>query len=192
MGLQMLDIAPDIYSGGLNKYIIYPLNYFEFKWIQQMTHTMSRILQLLITLSVYMLIIKMPDGFHMSITHLLLFLINIFISSTLFFVMESLMEVTAFWAENVWSLSVLLRFLIGFFSGAWLSLSLFPNWSQVILDILPFKGMVYTPVRLLMGEVSLGEWMQVQIISMTWILIFGIILSLVWKKGRLLYSGVGI
>jgi ABC-2 type transport system permease protein len=62
----------------------------------------------------------------------------------------------------------------------------------VILNILPFKGMVYTPVRLLMGEVSFSEWMQVQIISMTWILIFGIILSFVWKKGRLLYSGVGI
>lgn len=192
MGLQMLDMAQDIYTGSLNKFIIYPLNYFQFKWIQQITHTMSRLLQLLITIGIYSLVIKMPEGVHFSFLNTFLFIVNLFISSSLFFVMEALMEVAAFWAENVWSLSVLLRFLIGFFSGAWLALSLFPSWAQSLLTVLPFKGMVYTPVKLLMGEVSFQEWIQVQAISMTWILIVGIILSLVWKRGRLLYSGVGI
>ena len=192
MGLQMLDISQDIYTGSLNKFIIYPLNYFQFKWIQQITHTFSRLLQLLITLFVYALIIKMPDGLQFKFTNLTLFIINVFISSSLFFVMEALMEVTAFWAENVWSLSVLLRFLISIFSGAWLSLSLFPAWSKPILAMLPFKGMVYTPVKTLMGEVTISEWVQAQVISMTWILILGIILSIVWKRGRYLYSGVGI
>lgn len=192
MGLQMLDISQDIYTGGLNKFIIYPVHYFQVKWIQQMTHTLSRLTQLLITFLLYLIVIKMPDGFHIKAINVFLFFINVLISSTLFFVMEALMELTAFWAENVWSLSVLLRFLLNFFGGAWLSLSLFPDWSQHMLTLLPFRGMIYTPVKLLMGEIGFSEWLQVQLISMTWILIITLVVVLVWRKGRLIYTGVGI
>jgi ABC-2 type transport system permease protein len=192
MGLTMLDINQDIYTGGLNKFIIYPINYFHFKWVQQMTQSLSRLLQLFVALGIYGVIVKMPIGFHFKTYNVLLFIINIFVSSSLFFVMEALMEVAAFWAENVWSLSVLLRFLINFLSGAWLSLSLFPSWSEPILAILPFRGLVYTPVKMLMGEVGFYAWLQVQLVSITWIIILGLIFSLVWKKGRMLYSGVGI
>lgn len=192
MGMQLLDMSQDIYTGNLNKFIIYPINYFEFKWIQQITHTMMRLSQLLITLIAFALIIKLPEEFHFKFINLFLFIINIFISSSLYFVMEALMEVFAFWAENVWSLSVLLRFLINFLSGAWLSLSLFPKWTENFLALLPFKGMVYTPVKLLMGEVTISEWFQVQIISITWILISFIIFSMIWKRGREMYTGIGI
>jgi ABC-2 type transport system permease protein len=157
-----------------------------------MTQAFSRLLQLLVAILVFAIFIKAPEDFHFSFINIPLFIINVLISSSLFFLMESLMELAAFWAENVWSLSVLLRFLIGLFSGAWLSLSLFPAWSQTIMSLLPFKGMVYIPVRLLMGEVSFNEWMYVQFISMTWILIMGLLVAIVWRRGRILYTGVGI
>ena len=192
MGMQLLDISQDIYMGSLNKFIIYPVSYFEFKWIQQITHTFSRLLQFFITLIAFLVCIKMPTEFHFKFINLCLFSINIFISSTLYFAMEALMEIFAFWAENVWSLSVLLRFLINFLSGAWLSLSLFPKWSEPFLAFLPFKGMVYTPVKLLMGELTINEWLQAQFISMTWILIMSVIVSLAWLSGRKTYTGVGI
>lgn len=192
MGLAMLDINQDIYTGGLNKFIIYPINYFEYKWIQQITQSFSKLLQLFVAIAIYALLIKMPVEFHFKISHLIYFIVNIFISSSLFFVMEALMEVVAFWAENVWSLSVLLRFLIYLFSGAWLALSLFPKWSQSIMSFLPFKGIVYTPVKMLMGELPVKDWLQVQLVSIVWIFILGLLFIVVWKKGRLTYTGVGI
>lgn len=191
-GLLALNINEDIYSGGLNKYIIYPLSYFQFRWTQQLTHMLSHLFQLFIGLFFFALFIGMPSEYKFHSLNLLFFVINLIISTTLFFAIESIMEMTAFWAENVWSLSVLLRFTINLLSGAWLSLTLFPPWAQHLFLFLPFKGMVYSPVRILMGTMGLKEWGQSQLMMLVWLGLISLLVRKVWQKGSLRYTGVGI
>jgi ABC-2 type transport system permease protein len=192
MGLQMLDINQDIYTGGLNKYIIYPVSYFQFKLTQQLTQTVARLFQMIITIVLFKWFVGFPKEFHFVMANGVLFVVNIFISSVLFFIMEAIMEIAAFWAENVWSLSVLLRFLISFFSGAWLSLSLFPKWSLPVMNYLPFRTLVYVPIKILFGEISFGSWFEAQLVSIIWIIFFVLIYAFLWGKGRIHYTGVGI
>jgi ABC-2 type transport system permease protein len=191
-GMQSLNINQDIYDGGLNKYIIYPLSYFQFKWIQQITHVFSHLFQLFVGLAIFALFIGMPPEYKFHSLNFLCFSINLFIASTLFFAMEAIMEMTAFWADNVWSLSVLLRFIINLLSGAWLSLTLFPQWSQELFYYLPFKGMVYSPVRILMGSMDYGEWIQSQVMMIVWLCLISLVTKKVWQRGNLRYTGVGI
>lgn len=191
-GLQLLNINQDIFDGGLNKYIIYPLSYFQFKWIQQITHTLSHLFQLFSGLAFFAIFIGMPTEYKFHSLNIFCFVINLVIASTLFFAMEAIMEMTAFWADNVWSLSVLLRFIIMLLSGAWLSLSLFPEWSQGLFYYLPFKGMVYSPVKILMGNMDYGEWAQSQIMMLVWLCLISLVTRKVWLAGNLRYTGVGI
>lgn len=191
-GMQRLNINEDIFDGGLNKYIIYPLSYFQFKWVQQITHSVSHAFQLFIGLSFFALFIGMPPEYHFSTLNIFLFIINLIIASSLFAVMESIMEMMAFWADNVWSLSVLLRFIINLLSGAWLSLTLFPQWAQDLFNYLPFKGMVYSPVKVLMGTMPYHEWAQSQVVMLIWFMIISFVAKKVWNAGNLRYTGVGI
>ncbi|RPJ75239.1 MAG: hypothetical protein EHM20_09265 [Alphaproteobacteria bacterium] len=191
-GMQRLNINEDIFDGGLNKYIIYPLSYYHFKWVQQITHSLSHAFQLFIGLAFFALFVGMPPEYHFSVLNIVYFIINLIIASSLFAVMESIMEMMAFWADNVWSLSVLLRFIINLLSGAWLSLTLFPQWAQDLFNYLPFKGMVYSPVRILMGTMSFNEWAQSQTMMLIWFVIISFFAKKIWSAGNLRYTGVGI
>lgn len=191
-GMQNLNINQDIFDGGLNKYIIYPLSYFQFKWVQHLTHTLSHAFQLFIGLGFFAIMIGMPSEYQFGAINIICFLINLAIASSLFAVMESIMEMMAFWADNVWSLSVLLRFVINLLSGAWLSLTLFPDWAQQAFYYLPFKGMVYSPVKILMGDMSLLEWAQSQLMMLVWFVLISFLARKMWQAGNLRYTGVGI
>jgi ABC-2 type transport system permease protein len=191
-GLQLLNINLDIFEGGLNKYILYPLSYFHFKWVQQITNTLSHMLQLFFGLIIFAIFFGMPLEYKFNVLNIFCFILNLLIASSLFAVMESIMEMMAFWADNVWSLSVLLRFVINLLSGAWLSLSLFPEWSQNIFSLLPFKGMVYVPVRILMGSISIQEWASSQLIMLLWFAVISYLAKKIWTAGNLRYTGVGI
>lgn len=191
-GMQYLNVNQDIFDGGLNKYIIFPISYFHFKWIQQITHAMSHVFQLFIGIIFFAFFIGMPLEYKFKTINFICFLVNMIIATSLFAAMESIMEMMAFWADNVWSLSVLLRFLINLLSGAWLSLTLFPRWAQKILDYLPFKGMVYSPVKMLMNDISFSEWYHSQIIMLLWFSFFSLLAKKIWNLGNLRYTGVGI
>ena len=190
--MQYLNVNQDIFDGGLNKYIIFPLSYFHYKWIQQVTHAMSHVLQLFMGIIFFALFIGMPLEYKFKIINLICFLVNMIIATSLFAAMESIMEMMAFWADNVWSLSVLLRFVINLLSGAWLSLALFPKWAQEALNYLPFKGMVYSPVKILMNDISLREWSHSQIIMLIWLSFLSLLVKKIWNLGNLRYTGVGI
>lgn len=191
-GMQYLNINQDIFDGGLNKYIIYPLSYFQFKWVQQITHTLSHTVQLFLGLLFFAVIIGMPAGYQFSFLNILCFILNLLIASSLFAAMESIMEMMAFWADNVWSLSVLLRFVINLLSGAWLSLTLFPPYAQDLFLYLPFKGMVYSPVKILMGTMPIEEWAQSQIMMLIWFFLISLVVRKIWQAGNLRYTGVGL
>lgn len=191
-GMQHLDINQDIFDGGLNKYIIFPISYFHFKWIQQITHALSHVLQLFIGITFFAILIGMPHEYKFKALNFFYFLVNMIIATSLFAAMESIMEMMAFWADNVWSLSVLLRFIINLLSGAWLSLTLFPTWAQNALSYLPFKGMVYSPVKILMNDIPFKEWCQSQLVMLIWFCIFSFVVKKIWNSGNLRYTGVGI
>ena len=98
----------------------------------------------------------------------------------------------AFWADNVWSLNVMLRFTSELLGGMMLPLSLFPQWAQDVLVWTPFPYLFYVPVMTLLGRGRaggvaagrgrLGGLDRVErFVSLA-----------VWRRGTLAYTGVGI
>ncbi|TWW08287.1 hypothetical protein E3A20_25830 [Planctomyces bekefii] len=98
----------------------------------------------------------------------------------------------AFWAENVWSLNVMLMFAIRLLGGALLPLTLFPSWAQEYLSYTPFPYLVSFPIRALMGQVSADEWMGGMGILAMWTVFTVALGALIWRRGQLRYTGVGI
>jgi ABC-2 type transport system permease protein len=98
----------------------------------------------------------------------------------------------AFWADNVWSLNVMFRFASQMLGGLLLPLSLFPAWSQPVLEVLPFTYLFYFPTTTLLGQVSTAEWATGLAISLGWCGALALVSRAVWRRGRLVYTGVGI
>ena len=190
LGNNVGNISKEIYDGSLTKYIVYPLSFFKYKYLEFIGTTLVFYLQLLFTTVLFILILGVPDDISFNLTSLIMGLIAVSLASTLAFFMNSAIEMIAFWADNVWSLLVMIRFSINLLGGAMIPLSLFPDKFLPVLNLLPFKYLASFPINSFCGRITVKEWIISIIAMLTWTGVFFVITKYVWNKGKYKYSGV--
>lgn len=191
-GLMMRFMFDDIYTGGLNKYLLYPLSYIRFKLVTQFANTLFYLLQFALVFVVYYLFLPLPSEVHITFFNTLLFLLSVLTGSYLYFMLASIFEMISFWADNIWSLMVMLRFIVSLFGGLMLPLRFFPEWSQGILNILPFRYVVSFPMQNFFGQLATMEIVQGFAVILFWSVTLTIFTKVIWNKGQKQYSGIGI
>jgi ABC-2 type transport system permease protein len=113
-------------------------------------------------------------------------------SATLCFFLSAAIEMIAFWADNVWSLWVLVRLGSSLLGGGMIPLAFFPPWAQKTLEWLPFGRLISFPIRCLLGQVGWMEWLSGLGLAFGWAGIFGAATAILWRRGLRSYAGVGI
>jgi ABC-type uncharacterized transport system permease subunit len=98
----------------------------------------------------------------------------------------------AFWADNVWSLVVALRLISGFAGGAMLPLSAFPEPARPWVEALPFRHCFAEPALAFLGRTDVSSWAANLAIALAWAAGFGLVVRLVFARGRHRYSGIGL
>ena len=181
-------ISAEIYEGGLNKYLIYPISFILYKKITYFTHSSFYLSQILIIA----LICKTTFYPQISLFFVFVCLVATLISCLVYFAMSAILEMLAFWADNIWSLSVMLRLIVSALGGAMIPLAFFPDWATSLLRFTPFPYMVNFPIALFFGEVTIADFFLDISILILWYAFFMLIGQYVWKKAQFKYSGVGI
>jgi len=185
-------ISREIYDGSLNKYLLYPLNIFHYKIVVFFAHTSFYLLQFGLILIGYKFFIGLETPLPFGFLNFLTFLIVLYFCALLYFAMSSLCELSSFWADNIWSLSVIIRFSTSFLGGALIPLTFFPEWANTILNYTPFPYLITFPINILMKELPLITIFENLAILILWTLFFFMIGKLVWHRGKFKYTGVGI
>lgn len=187
------NLSREIYDGSLNKYLVYPVSFFKYKLATYMSYSVFYIFQLCIILGLFYLFTGSSSGIEFKLGNLSFFIIAVLINSTIYFFLSSLTELIAFWAEYIWSLSVIIRFMVGFLGGAMIPLTFFPTWAQELLYYTPFPYLITFPVNILMGkEFLVSDFFKQLIIALFWSFFFYLLANILWRKGNKSYSGVGI
>lgn len=185
-------MAREIYEGTFNRYLLYPLSVFQYKTLTYLSYSFFYAIQLIIIFLLYRgLITEAP----ITITDLInLFLgTGIFLLASMSYLMMAMMiELISLWADNIWSLAVMMRFFASFFGGGFLPLNFMPSWAQSILAWTPFPYLISLPARTIMGRTSLEEVSQGVAILLVWTLIFMGLVKFIWNKGEKNYAGVGV
>ncbi len=78
-------------------------------------------------------------------------------------------------------INAVLSFLISFFSGNLLPLTLFPDSWQRLISCLPFSQILDTPIRLYTGQYALTVLPQLLLMQIMWIAVFVIVGRLLWR-----------
>jgi ABC-2 type transport system permease protein len=118
--------------------------------------------------------------------------VTLIFSLTLDFIITTIVQMTAFWADNVWSLMVMLRFCMMFLGGGRIPINLFPQWAQELLHSLPFYHVLAFPVSTFMGDLTTEQWINGITMTVFWTVCFYPFLHFIWKRGNLRYTGVGM
>ncbi|MCB0385329.1 MAG: ABC-2 family transporter protein [Bdellovibrionales bacterium] len=185
-------ISQEIYEGSLSRYLIYPVNYLGFRFVSTLAHALVGMVQMILGVGVILAIWGRPEELSIGWAGLGMGIVSCLMSIFVYYLMASTIEMVAFWADNVWSLLVMLQFSSAFLGGGLIPLTVFPEWVQGGLLYTPFPYLIGYPIQAFMGRLSYGEWAQGILISLLWTLPLMMALGWVWNRGRRSYTGVGI
>jgi len=183
-------ISRDIYEGGLSKYLVYPISFFNAKLMTHLSQTVLACGQLCAVL----LLMTWPGPFDLPFDPLAwgACLLLLGLSILVQFAMTACLELLAFWVDNVWSLSVMLRMVLHLAGGSMVPLVFFPEKVQTVFHYLPFQGFIDLPTRLILGHASLLEAGRGMAVAVIWALGLGLTARLFWQRGLMRYSGAGM
>jgi ABC-2 type transport system permease protein len=185
-------VAQEIYDGGLSRYRVYPVSHYAFKYAQHLGALLPVLVQLVL-FGLAWILIQGEAGLE-GITPLsaLGFVVALAAANVLQFALAWPIQGVAFWAENVWSLMVALRFVSSILGGSLIPLAAFPAGALPWLEALPFRYLYSFPVEVLTGTVDAAGFARGLAVTLAWTLVLRWVGSKVWRRGDLSYSGAGM
>lgn len=192
MGENIGFFSREIYDGGLNRYLVWPLPALGYKTLTFLTYSCFYLVQMAILyifarVLFYGTFLNPDECFRLALG-----LGYLLVAAFAYFNLMCLCEMVAFWADNTWTLGVMLRFITAFFGGIFLPLDFYPIWLQDLLFYLPFSAMVSTPINLIMGRMEYATAIDSFIVLLFWIPFLYLCVRLMWKRGNLRYTGIGM
>jgi ABC-2 type transport system permease protein len=191
-GPELSFISQDIYDGSLNRYLVYPVPFFRYKFAAFCAESFVSAVQLVLAVAVFVAVFGIPPDVRLSVFGFVLGFALSAAAIVTYFVMASILECVAFWADNSWSVIFSLRLCIFFFGGGLFPLSILPGAVQDALPWTPFPYFLSWPIRAFLGRLPLVEAGQGFLAMAAWTIAFAAILRIVWRKGLKGYAGVGI
>lgn len=184
-------VSNDIYEGALNRYVLYPASYFGLKYAQKVGALWPALVQFLLFGSLAAAFLH-GQGVVITPASVAMGLVSIAVGNLLYLLMTWPLHAVAFWADNVWSLLVALRFVSGILGGVMLPLAVFPDWAQPALHVLPFRLCFAAPIETLLGRVNPAAWATDLLAAAGWAAGFALLAWLVSSRGKYRYTGIGI
>ncbi len=191
-GSSMGLVSREIYDGSLTRYLIYPVSFFRYKYVQHLAGTVIFFIQLGLTVSVFLMLFGKPVDVTISIKNVSMGITAVMCSGIMTFFINTSIEMIAFWADNVWTLLVMVRFSVALLGGAMIPLAFFPGDFQQLLSYLPFSYMASFPIRSFLGKVTVWQWISGIAVTCLWAAFFILVMFFIWNRGKYKYTGVGI
>jgi ABC-2 type transport system permease protein len=181
-----------ILSGGLSIDLLKPVSLYKNELAFSMSHkVLSILVQIMLPFFVCTAIIFPRFITFSSICRFLLLNIGGFSIS---FLINYLIGLLAFYIKDNNSIIRLKTFLISFTGGAYIPLEFFPDWSNRILNILPFKYIYYWPIQFFLNTQVAEEryiFVKVVLVQLTWIVVLLCTTQLFYRKVIKNYCAVG-
>ena len=170
------DMAHAIRNGQINRELLNPISYFKYYFglnLGELIYASMLGLAVFVICSIFWQLL-LPVSFLDFFLCLMLILLGIPIT----FFLQMIIGTLGFYTNSIWGLQILRIAIIQVFSGIIAPITLFPLWFQKISEFLPFKDLIYTPVNIWLGNISINETIYVIIKQIIW----GIILYFIAMK----------
>lgn len=181
------DIAEDIKNGGISKFLVQPINYGYYRISCFLG---GKCFQLPFIFGVSLLFCIMTK-INIELVRLVIFVPFILLAIMLNFLLFYCISTLAFWMSEVWGVFICYNLITSILSGGVFPLDIFGPKVMAIFNFLPFKYIVYYPINIINGKLSLNEISIGIIFLCVWIVIMSLIAKIIWKTGMKKYIAVG-
>ena len=193
LSVKSYEVAGDIGRGDLSNYLTKPLSYFKY-WLTRdiSSKTLNVVFAIGETIFLY-LILKPPFYLQTNPVLLVSFLVTLIIAMLIYFILIFILGSISFWApELAWGVGWLfITIIIQFMSGAMFPLDVFPQAIQDILRLTPFPYLIFFPIQVYLGQISISVIIKGILVSGIWLVVLWFIFNSVWKRGLRVYQSHG-
>jgi len=188
-GMDM-DIRDKVQTGAIGYELLRPLKLYHLLYARAMAQrtapTLLRAIPLL-TITYLFFDLRLPP----TLTSAGAWVLSMFSALLLSSAITTFGSVIMFWTLSGEGIGRLLPIIIGFFSGMFLPLPLFPEWAKPVIEFLPFRGLIDIPFRLYLGNIPVSELPHLLLHQLLWtaIIIFVGHLILSFNLRKLVIQG---
>lgn len=185
------EIGANINDGDLSVYLLRPINYFFYWFARDTGDKVMNMTFSIIELSVLYFLLRPPIIIQTNFMLYVLFAIVIILAVILQFIIGAFLGLIGFWSPEIWAPRFIYFILRDFLAGLIFPIDIFPRVFRMVMEFLPFQYLLYFPLKIYLGQISIPVILRGASIMIFWILLLGFLLYLVWKKGLKEYSAVG-
>jgi ABC-2 type transport system permease protein len=189
--MQGDEIDQEITEGFISNYLLKPLN-TTFYWLaRDMSRKMLIIFFSIIAFSGLFFVARnfllSPASLEMFVVSLIFIIMGWLFHFLIFYVAS----VVSFWLGRTWSFRFTVRVLMEFATGSIVPISFVPGIWGSILNFLPFKFLVYLPLQIYLGKLSMPQITSEFLQFMVWLILLAIISWYLWRRGIKSYTASG-
>ena len=185
------EMNDDIKNGGLNKYIVKPINYCYYRGACFFGERFSLSIIFLIILTVISVIFGMLGYFKIDVIRIIYFITAIVFSLILNFTFFFIVGLSGLWLTEISRIFPAISVIIMVMSGGIFPLDILGEHFNKVILFLPVKYMLQFPVEIITGkEMTIPIYFSFAV-QIFWIVFLGSLASIMWKKGLKKYVAVG-
>jgi len=178
-----------IRTGDINKYLIRPVSYFWYNFM--MFLGVNSLYYIVYSSILFTFVLIFPSMIFPTFLHflgfILAFLLSIYLSYTIYFIMICF----AFWFGEVRSLVVSYNVAMLVLSGQYIPIRLFPENILNVLNWTPVRYLVDFPVSIATGLLPYNEWLLGFLVASIWCCFLSVISLLIYRYGIRSYEAYG-
>src|SRR3989344_6472974 len=184
-------VGNEINSGNLMNFLIRPINYFSYWFSKDIGDKAMNICFSVVELTLIFLVLRpslfiQTDPFYISF-----FILSVILAIFIYFFINFLLGLIGFWSPEIWAPRFIFITILGFFAGSLFPLDILPRTIYEILKFLPFTYLMYFPIKIYLGQLSIFEILSGLSISAFWVFAIYFIVKLIWRKGIRSYTAYG-
>jgi ABC-2 type transport system permease protein len=124
--------------------------------------------------------------------NLVLFFVSGIFSVLIMFYLEYIIGLFVFWVKNGDYTDFILSGLFTVFSGATIPLWFYPNWLASVCNVLPFKLVVFEPIQIYLGKVTVLGALNIILLQIIRLILLIVLEKIVWWRAQNLCLGLRI
>lgn len=189
---RTLDLADQIFNGTLTKYMVMPVEVGRLFLARFVEHVA---LQSVIAAGLWIAGALIVPSFWPFPVHPIAALEAVVLvvgASYAYYQTVYLFQLFAFWLDVVWTLMVMARFIVVFFAGVLVPVTIMPELVARSFRALYPYWLVTGPIEIWIGKQGTHDFLVGLAIVAAWILVLHGAIAFTWRRGMRRYSGSGM
>lgn len=191
LSTRVTDMMDSINTGNIVNFLIKPLGFIRYYLTRDIADKLFNIGFYLVEVTLLIFLLRPPIILQTKIPVLILFLLATIGGLIIYFCINFIISLTAFWVENSWGPIFLMSIFLESLGGGLFPVDILPKPVFDILMLTPFPYLIYFPAKLYLGGMNNLEIISGFSIILAWIVILTALMKVTIGSGFRHFSAVG-